>query len=210
VSEPSRPDSEDTVERREESAQHVLNSFRERRRRRRGEDTFFGSVDLLLDSERENPGERELERRRSEIMEEAEEVGMPSDLAELLYDVALEEGIDPTVAFDLVRSGLGVAPPEGREQRPERPDDRQVSAVLDVPAANRPTGCSGSGCSDFSFRRLRSLLMEEDARGRRRSPVCQRARRRSLWVLMLAAVGTPGGYGRRAPPLAHDDARAGP
>ena len=162
MSEPSRPDSEDTVERREESAQHVLNSFRERRRRRRGEDTFFGSVDLLLDSERENPGEREMERRRVEIMEEAEEVGMSSELAELLYDVALDEGLDPTVAFDLVRSGLGVTPPvEGLSNAPSDPMiDKYLPSWMFPP---EPTDrLLRERMLRFSFRRLRSLLMEEE------------------------------------------------
>src|SRR5690606_38386749 len=38
---------EDTAERREGSARHALHAFRERRRRRRAEDTYYGSVDAL-------------------------------------------------------------------------------------------------------------------------------------------------------------------
>ena len=39
----------DDMERREESARHALQGYRERRRNRRGDDTWFGSAEALLD-----------------------------------------------------------------------------------------------------------------------------------------------------------------
>ncbi len=157
-----RPDSEDSVQRREESARHALQAYRERRRRRRGEDTYFGTVDLLVGPAHEGLGEPELDRRRSEIMDEAAETGMSSDLAELLYDVALEEGIDPSLGFDLVRSGLGVAPPP--EGVSNAPDDPMVDRYL--PAWMFPAEPTDRMLRErmlrVSFRRLRAFLEEHE------------------------------------------------
>jgi hypothetical protein len=151
---------EDTVERCELSAQRALHEFRERRRRRRAEDTYFGSADVLLPREDGSSPERELERRRSEIMEDAEKGGMPHELAELLYDVALEEGLDPALAFELVRTGLGVAPPPGGvSNAPEEPAvDKYLPPWMFPP---EPTDhLLRERMLRTSFRRLRSLLEE--------------------------------------------------
>ena len=159
----------------EESARRVLASYRERRRRRRGEDTYFGSADLLLapdgdeavagtgtePAEREGAGEPGIERRRVEIMEDAEQEGMPAELAELLYDIAREERLDPGLAFELVRSWLGVARPPGG-----------VSTATDDPMVDKylPTWMFPPEPTDHmlrermlrvSFRRLRSILQDE-------------------------------------------------
>lgn len=168
-----RNEGADSDARLEESAQRVLASYRERRRRRRGEDTYFGSADLLVEPEEgaeaaraggtgEAGGERpEIERRRVEIMEDAEEDGMPPELAGLLYDIAREEGLDPGLGFELVRSGLGVAPP------PEG-----VSTAMDAPMVDKylPAWMFPPEPTDhmlrermlrLSFRRLRAMLREE-------------------------------------------------
>lgn len=161
-----RNGSEDSPARLEESAQHVLASYRERRRRRRGEDTYFGSGDLVLapaagidpDAADASP---EIERRRVEILEDAEAEGMPPELAGLLYDIAREEGLDPGLAFELVRSGLGVAPPADG-----------VSTATDAPMVDKylPHWMFPPEPTDHmlrermlrvSFRRLRSILQEE-------------------------------------------------
>jgi len=157
--EPNHSDVQDESERCELSARHVLNAYRERRRRRRGEDTYFGSVDLLLGPE---TGEREGDRRRSEIMDEAEEVGMSCELVELLYDVALEEGIDPAIGFDLVRSGLGVAPPaDGVSNAPDQPMMDKYLPPWMFPA--QPTDqMLRERMLRMSFRRLRAMLQEEE------------------------------------------------
>ena len=74
----------DSPDRRHESALHILHAYRERRRQRRGEDTYFGSVDCFIERSEAGFEQGDRERRRSELMEEAETVGMPRDLAELL------------------------------------------------------------------------------------------------------------------------------
>lgn len=98
----------ETPETREAGAEGILQAYRERRRRRRAEDTYFGSADCLFPTA--ESGHRQ---RMEEIQADAARAGMPEHLALQLYEVARDEGIDPGLAFDLVRSGLGVAPPEG-------------------------------------------------------------------------------------------------
>lgn len=153
---------DDTLERREESARHALHAFRERRRRRRGEDTYFGSADCLLASTEQGVEGRELERRRSELMEEAREAGMSLELAELLYDVAWEEGLDPTLGYELVQTGLGVAPPpEGLSNAPDQPTVDKYLPPWMFPA--EPTDrLLRERMLRVSFRRLRSLLEQDE------------------------------------------------
>lgn len=156
----------------EESAQRVLASYRERRRRRRGEDTYFGSADLLLapeaadgdrlrEAEGTGDGEPAIERRRIEILEDAEQEGMPAELAGLLYDIARDEGLDPGLAFELVRSGLGVAPPP--EGLSTATDDPMVDKYL--PAWMFPPEPTDHMLRErmlrVSFRRLKSILQDE-------------------------------------------------
>ncbi len=148
------------VEEREQSARHALHDYRERRRRRRGEDTYFGSLDCLLPigGEAEGAPSAEHERRRSEIIDDAEAAGMSLDLAERLYVVAQEEGLDPGLAYELVRCGLGVAPPaEGVSNAPVEPvADKYFPEWLLPPSA--PDDRLRERMLRVSFRRLRSLL----------------------------------------------------
>lgn len=155
-------DREDTLEEREESARHALHAFRERRRRRRGDDTFFGSTECLLPTNPDEAVHRELERRRADLLEEAEGCGMSTELAELLYDIAREEGLDPVLAFELVRTGLGVAPPaEGISNAPDQPVvDKYLPAWM-FPAEETDR-LLRERMLRVSFRRLRSILEEED------------------------------------------------
>lgn len=155
---PTRPD--DSEESRQASAQHMLDQYRERRRRRRGEDTYFGSADALLSGAEAGLGEPELERRRSEIMEDARELGMPDELAALIYDVAREEGLDPSLGLELVRTGLGVAPPpEGVSNAPSAATvDRYLPPWM-FPAA-APDDLLRERMLRTSFRRLRGFLQE--------------------------------------------------
>jgi hypothetical protein len=148
----------DAMERREESSRFVLDAYRERRRRRRGDDTYFGSVDALLEQVERGIDPSELDRRRSSLVREAEEVGMPRELAELLYEVAREEGLDPALAFELVRSGLGVCPPaEGLSNAASGPStDKYLPPWMFPPV---PTDLMlRERTLHLSFRRLRSLL----------------------------------------------------
>lgn len=150
------------MESREESAITALEGFRERRRRRRGEDTYFGSSALLRATIEEGITEEALDSRRSSILEEAQKEGVPQDLAELLYDVAWEEGIDPAVAFELVRTGLGVAPPDGGVSTAgEAPATDKYLPAWMFPATP-PDQLLRERMLRFSFRRLRSFLQKVD------------------------------------------------
>lgn len=141
----------------------VLHAFREQRRRRRADDTYFGSSQVLLTGAELGLDSVQLERRRVDILEDAEQAGMPAELAELMYDVAREEGIDPALGLELVRSGLGVAPPDGG-----------VATAPAAPATDKylPGWMFGAIPPDrllrermlrVSFRRLRGLLEQHEA-----------------------------------------------
>ncbi len=148
----------DTIGRREESARYALEGYRERRRRRRGEDTYFGSEELLREVMAEGLSKAELDSRRASIIEDAERQGLPVDLAALLYDIAWEEGIDPAVGYELVRTGLGVAPPPGGvETVPEQPMVDRYLPTWMFPATP-PDSLLRERMLRVSFRRLRSLL----------------------------------------------------
>lgn len=139
---------------REEQAQHALSAFRERRRQRRGEDTYFGSVDCLIGG----PDTGERESRREEVLAHAGEDGMPPELAGELFDVAREEGLDPALGYELVRSGLGVRPPaEGISNAPAQPSaDPYVPEWLEQPLP--PDELLRERMLRISFRRLRKML----------------------------------------------------
>jgi hypothetical protein len=143
---------------REESASRALNEYRERRRRRRAEDTYFGSSDCILSRTDGPSGDPELTSRRVEIMEAAAQSGMPPELAELLYDVARDEGLDPALGYELVRSGLGVCPPDdGISNAPTQPTtDKYIPEWLDP--AVPPDTLLRERMLRLSFRRLLSLL----------------------------------------------------
>lgn len=147
---------------RRQSASHALHGYQERRRRRRADDTYFGSADVLVGNLEEDLEERELQRRLSEFIAEAEAAGMSRDLAERIYEVAREEGIDPLLAFELVRSGLGVTPPEeGVSNAPTEPtSDKYLPEWMFPPMP--PDSMLRERMLRFSFRRLRKLLEEHE------------------------------------------------
>jgi hypothetical protein len=150
----------DNLQERERRASHALAAYQERRRRRRAGDTYFGSAECLLEHVERGLAEPEKARRLSEIVEEADAAGMSRDLAERLYEVAREEGIDPALGFELVRSGLGVAPPpEGVSNAPDQPvADHYLPEWMFPPTP--PDDLLRERMLRFSFRRLKSLLEE--------------------------------------------------
>jgi hypothetical protein len=150
----------DDVASKERSADHALEGFRERRRRRRGEDTYFGSSELLRSALEEGVSRDELDTRRSSILAEAAERGVPLDLVELLYDIAWEEGLDPAIAYELVLTGLGVAPPaEGITTTSAAPASDKYLPPWMFPATP-PDQLLRERMLRVSFRRLRALLEE--------------------------------------------------
>lgn len=151
-------DASEEMARLEEKARHALHGYRERRRRRRGEDTYFGSAAALLEHAEEGIDSGDRERRRSEIIEDGEEAGMPRDLIELLYDVAREEGLDPGLALELVKSGLGVMPPpEGVSNQSEVPASDPYLPAWMFPASP-PDHLLRERTLHMSFRRVRAFL----------------------------------------------------
>lgn len=142
----------------EATARGVLAAYRERRRRRRGDDTYFGSSEALLERAEEGIDTSDLERRRSEILEEGESFGMPRELVELLYDIAREEGLDPGLGLELVKSGLGVVPPvEGLSNESAAPASDPYLPTWMFPATP-PDRLLRERTLHTSFRRLRSHL----------------------------------------------------
>jgi hypothetical protein len=106
------------------------------------------------------PGE--LDSRRSSILAEAAAVGMPVELAAFLYEIAREEGLDPALGFELVRTGLGVAPPpDGVSTAPAAPSaDRYLPTWIFPPT---PTDeLLRERMLRLSFRRLRSFLEADE------------------------------------------------
>lgn len=158
-----RPDErDDSVASKERSALRALEGYRERRRARRADDTYFGSAALFREAVEEGIAVEELDSRRSSILEEAAADGMPAELAELLYDIALEEGLDPAIGYELVRTGLGVAPPpEGLSTTGDAPAVDKYLPPWMFPATP-PDLVLRERMLRVSFRRLRSRLEAEE------------------------------------------------
>lgn len=100
-------------------------------------------------------------RRREELVERAEtELGWARREAERVYDTAREEGLDPALAVELVRSGVAVCEPE--------PDDNAAMEGTVEPGPpdwlTPPTALPADPLRERrmreSFRRVRSLLAE--------------------------------------------------
>jgi hypothetical protein len=159
---PDEPEAQKPDPDTQQRAGRALAAYRERRRRRRADDTFFGSAECLLQHVESGVGDSERSRRLVEIVGEAEREGMSRDLAERLYEVAYEEGIDPALGFELVRCGLGVAPPpDGISNAAEAPSaDRYLPEWMFPPTP--PDTLLRERMLRFSFRRLRSLLERYD------------------------------------------------
>ena len=145
---------------REERAGRVLHAYRERRASRRAEDTWFGDGEGMLEPAEEGLTGEELSRRRIDVIHEAMSVGMSGELAQLLYDVAREEGLDPVLGFELVRCGLGVMPPpEGLDNAPEHATtDKYRPEWLEPPVD--PDTVLRERTLRLSFRRLRAMLQQ--------------------------------------------------
>ena len=145
---------------REARIDHALEAWHERRRRRRAADTWFGSADGLVAAEEASLDAAELARRRMDVIDESIEAGMSPELAEMMYDVAREEGVDPALAYELVRSGLGVAPPgEGLVNAPDQPSSDKYYPTWLLPASHTDDVLR-ERMLRMSFRRLRALLEE--------------------------------------------------
>ncbi|HEX6909346.1 MAG TPA: hypothetical protein VF142_03075 [Longimicrobium sp.] len=146
------------MEERQARAERALHDYRERRRIRRGGDTWFGDGEGLLEQAEQGLNADDISRRRIDVIQECVAVGMSDELAEMLYDVAREEGLDPALAYELVRSGLGVMPPaEGTHNAPEFATTDKYRPEWLEPAVD-PDTLLRERTLRLSFRRLRALL----------------------------------------------------
>jgi hypothetical protein len=146
------------MQEREERADRALDAYRERRRNRRGDDTWFGDREGLLEAAEQGMNAEEISRRRIDVIQEAVAVGMSGELAEMMYDVAREEGLDPVLAFEVVRAGIGVMPPaDGVDNAPRfATSDKYRPEWLESPVD--PDTVLRERALRFSFRRVRALL----------------------------------------------------
>src|SRR5512143_505690 len=67
-------------------------------------------------------------RRREELVERARAAGHSRQVADEVFDLAEQEGVDPAAGFELVLCGVGV-----RELAPPVPDDWQETQVEAAP-----------------------------------------------------------------------------
>jgi len=160
MTDPGHPD--ESSLHRTRSAQRALEGYRERRRERRGEDTYFGSSALLRAAVEQGLSVEDIDSRRSSIIDAARAEGLPLDLAELLYDVAWDEGLDPAIGFELVRTGLGVAPPPGGAVTAAEAPSTDMYLPPWMFPATPPDDVLRERMLRVSFRRLRSFLEAEE------------------------------------------------
>ena len=102
------------------------------------------------------------EHRREELTAQAIEAGHSREYADRIYDLALEEHVDPAVAFDVVLAGLGV------RELAENPLDNWEETQVEAPPAwieesPGPVEAARERHLRLTFRRLRSLLDEHDS-----------------------------------------------
>jgi hypothetical protein len=101
-------------------------------------------------------------RRRIDLVERATAAGHSIEFADLIYDIAEEEHLDPALAFELVLHGVGV-----RELSPPTQDawmEAQVEAPPNwVAQADAPAVAAPERHLRMTFRRLRSLLDQHDS-----------------------------------------------
>jgi hypothetical protein len=99
-------------------------------------------------------------RRRSELTDMAIAAGHSRAYADQIYDLAEEEGVDPTFAFELVLNGIGV-----RELTPPN-NDQWVETQVEAPPewVAEPDQSPGSAARErhmrTTFRRLRRMFDE--------------------------------------------------
>ncbi len=97
-------------------------------------------------------------RRREELVERALAAGHNREYADQIYDLAEEEGVDPTFAFELVLNGIGV-----RELTPPSEDtwaERQVGSPPEwiTEQAEPPDSAARERHMRNTFRRLRRMF----------------------------------------------------
>lgn len=96
-------------------------------------------------------------RRREDLTARALEAGHSREYADLIYDVAEEEQLDPAVAFEVVLAGVGV-----RDLGDQAPDHWQETQVEAPPQWIEPAPSAPEAARErhmrITFRRLRRHL----------------------------------------------------
>ncbi|HEX6063282.1 MAG TPA: hypothetical protein VFZ04_03630 [Longimicrobiales bacterium] len=101
-------------------------------------------------------------RRRIDLVERAVADGHSIEFADLIFDIAEEEQVDPALAFELVLTGIGV-----RELAPPN-DDQWVETQVEAPPAwvTQPDGPAGAAAERHmrtTFRRLRAAFEQHES-----------------------------------------------
>jgi hypothetical protein len=114
-------------------------------------------LQYLIDRADQLAGE-DAPRRRAELVANALAAGHSREYADQIYDLAEEEGVDPTFAFELVLNGIGV-----RELTPPAADEwaeTQVDAPPEWVAEPDPAPDSAARERHMrtTFRRLRRMF----------------------------------------------------
>jgi hypothetical protein len=103
------------------------------------------------------------ERRREELLERAGADGMERHFAELIHEVALDVGLEPAFAYELVRCGVGVQPLDEQVYGEDDVDEEEMVSSeppdeLLVPDERDPVVAARERRLRVSFRRLRRHL----------------------------------------------------
>jgi hypothetical protein len=134
-------------------------------RYRTTEQVTDASTACLLDGARRIERADGRERRREALLERAAGDGIDREFAELVYEMAQQEGVEPAFAFELVRCGVGVLDLEhivyedGTEE-----DGMQMQGPpeeLILPDSPRPAAADRERRLRLSFRRLRRHIDEQ-------------------------------------------------
>lgn len=97
------------------------------------------------------------EHRREALTAKAEEAGHSREYADRIYDVAIEEHLDPALAFQVVLDRLGVR--ELAESPVDNLAETQVEAPPDwIAQPPSPDEATRERHLRLTFRRLRSLI----------------------------------------------------
>jgi spore cortex formation protein SpoVR/YcgB (stage V sporulation) len=143
----------------EGTALEALRSFRERSGSAEAE-CLIGRAEALDDQLPQH-------RRREELLERAEsEQDMEREVAELVYELALDEGLEPAFAFELVRCGIGVQDHDVQVYGDALEDEEMTASAPpeELLAAEEPNSerAARERLLRSSFRRLRRHLEETD------------------------------------------------
>jgi hypothetical protein len=101
-------------------------------------------------------------RRRIDLVEQAVAAGHSIEFADLIYDLAEEERVDPALAFALVLNGIGV-----RQLSPPS-DDQWVETQVEAPPGwvtqpDAPAVAASERQMRATFRRLRAAFDDHDS-----------------------------------------------